>query len=125
MLIAGLFMPAAAAVPGLGLPPLMGGKPLIVKIGLFISNLSGIHEAPQTFDLDGFLTLSWQDQRLTAGERSNRGSLSFKSGEIWVPPLEFGNAYVPVTVLSSSLIGKADGQVTWVQRFQAHLSTRF
>ncbi len=127
MLITGLvaLTPAAraGAAPGILTPPQTSGKPLVVKAGLFISNLSGIHEGSQTFDLDGYLILSWQDSRLARPEGGN-GSRSYKPDEIWEPPLQFANAYVPVAILSSTRGAQPDGQVTWVQRFQAHLSTR-
>ncbi len=133
LVIAAVFIalppPLAAAVavpiaaPSLTTPPVPSGLPLEVRIGLFISNLAAIHEAAQTFDLDAYLALSWNDPRLAHAANEGLVARTLKPGAVWTPPLDFSNAYQPVSILSSSITVQPSGEVVWIQRFTANLST--
>lgn len=114
--------PARAGAVGAATPPVTSGQPLVVRIGLFISNLAAIRDQAQSFNLQGYLILRWHDPRLvTSAEGSEARGLAPET--TWKPPVEFANAIAPVAILSSALSAQADGSVLWIQRFDAHLST--
>ncbi|MGO9605679.1 MAG: hypothetical protein ACLQAT_20220 [Candidatus Binataceae bacterium] len=103
--------------------PVDNGQPMEVKIGLFIANLAAVQDASQTFDLVGYLTMTWLDPRLVRSPNEDQRPRSFKSEELWTPDYEFANAYAPVAILSTTLTAQPNGLVMWVQHFSAHLST--
>lgn len=107
-------------------PPMIGGKPVVVSVSLHVINLSKIDDSAQHFDIDGYLFTRWNDPRL-AFVSKGPGDLvrSYQPGEIWSPRLEIVNATAPRERHDTSISGAPDGDVTYVERFNAELSARF
>jgi hypothetical protein len=55
---------ARALSPDFVTPPLVDDKPVTVTVGLYVVNLASVDEVKETFELDGYLTAIWQDDRL-------------------------------------------------------------
>jgi hypothetical protein len=65
LLIAASARPAAArGDASLAAPPANGSSPVIVSLGLYISDVSNIDEATETFEIQGYFCSRWFDPRL-------------------------------------------------------------
>jgi Neurotransmitter-gated ion-channel ligand binding domain/Neurotransmitter-gated ion-channel transmembrane region len=100
-------------------PPMRGGKPVEIAVGLFFLNLISLDEAVQTFTFAGYLYAEWNDYRLAEPQDDVR---YYRPGEIWQPCLEFDNAAAPPEVLGRSLTVDQDGTVHYTEMFTARLS---
>jgi len=131
-----LAMPVAAAAADSTLPPfdydpsaeppMAGGKPEVVSVSLHVINLSKIDDSAQHFDIDGYLFTRWNDPRLAFVSKGPDDLVrSYKPGEIWSPRLEIVNATAPRERHDTSISVAPNGDVTYVERFNAELSARF
>jgi hypothetical protein len=105
-----------------------GGKtPVVVSLGLYVTNLVAIDEARETFEVAGYVSAKWQDPRLTLPFGDTSGSnqpRTFKSEDIWTPPIEGANAVSHKTNAYFLEVDK-DGTVSYLERFDATLSSGF
>jgi len=105
-----------------------GGKtPVLVSLGLYVTNLVAIDETRETFEVAGYISAKWQDPRLalpaSAASDSNYPR-TFKVEDIWTPPIQGANAVTHKTN-AYYLEADSDGTVNYVERFDATLSTGF
>jgi hypothetical protein len=129
----GFALPAFCATPeiarnptvDLRQPPNGGKTPVVVSLGLYVTNLVGIDEARETFEVAGYLIAKWQDPRLAlpSGVASNSAQQrTFKADDLWTPPIEGSNAVSHKTNAYFMEAGN-DGLVTYVERFDATISS--
>jgi hypothetical protein len=138
ILIGALAAPAAAAAnqfaafpAGLDpnsmlLPPPAEGGRVNVSVALHVLNLSNINEVTEHFELTGYLLAQWRDSRLTyqpAGPNDKYRTLSPNS--VWRPLLVIINVIEPRQSYETSLRVKPDGLVSYVERFDAVVTSTF
>jgi hypothetical protein len=107
-------------------PPLRDGKPVEIKLGLYVTNLAEVDEVRERFRINGYLSEIWQDSRLAfklqgAGEQMKR----VHSGQIWIPDLLMINSVSPRRRISVNIKVAPDGTVYYLEEFQAELSTQY
>lgn len=103
--------------------------PVVVSLGLYITDIVGIDETRENFALSGYLVSRWHDPRLEASTRLNNAdspkkTRSFRMEEIWTPPIEMVNS-VSQQVKSYSIEADKNGDVTLMERFHAVLSNTY
>jgi hypothetical protein len=88
---------ARALSPDFVTPPLVDDKPVTVTVGLYVVNLASLDEVKETFELDGYLTAIWQDDRLKFSPLLDLRvrSRNYREGEVWTPRLTMANAAEP------------------------------
>lgn len=103
-----------------------GGKaPVVVSLGLYVTNLVAMDETKETFEVGGYLKAKWQDPRLALPDVGNPGvdeeTRVFQMEDIWTPPIQAANA---VSHKMESYFIEVDrrGTVSYVERFEAVLS---
>jgi len=108
--------------------PANGKTPVVVSVGLYITNLVAIDEARETFEVGGYLKGTWSDPRLAlpAGETPAHGDAprTFKVQELWTPPIQSANTISHRTI-SYFLEADRNGLVTYVEAFDGVLSSGF
>ncbi|HEV3121908.1 MAG TPA: hypothetical protein VGY53_08405, partial [Isosphaeraceae bacterium] len=76
-------------------PPLVDGKPVEVSIGFSILDFARVTSRDESFDVTGYLELTWRDPRLAGGTGANarpRATRSVDASTIWTPRIFFENA---------------------------------
>lgn len=136
ILITGCSMPKAIAAEmpvsspaDLRQHPTGGKMPVPVTLGLYITDLVGIDETRESFELDGYLIARWHDPRLAAagGENSRNGNdrvRKFRMEDIWTPPIEAANS-ISHKINSYSIEADKNGDVTLIERFNSVLSNTY
>ena len=79
-------------------PPSADGQPVEVAIGFYALDFARVTVREESFDVTGYLELSWRDPRLAlpGGEGPKPGSgRRVDAGRIWTPRLLFENALEP------------------------------
>src|SRR5262249_36092648 len=124
----------AAARPGddPAYPPLCDGQPVEVTVGLYVLDFARLTAREESFDLTGYLELSWRDPRLVSaavGKPMPGGVRRVEAGRIWAPRVFFHNALEPPRFHDSPVVGvDANGVVTsWAivsGKFSAPLDLR-
>jgi neurotransmitter-gated ion-channel len=73
--------------------PYRGKKPVEIIVGLYISNLAVVEETREQFQVEGYLTVEWDDPRLALpqGLRVPGHIRKLNPDELWSPPLETAN----------------------------------
>jgi hypothetical protein len=105
--------------------PTDGKTPIVVSLGLYVTDLVAIDEARETFDVAGYILAKWRDPRLAlaSGVPSDGNRLrNFKTEDLWTPPIEGANSVAHKTN-SYSLQADSQGVVTYTERFVATLSS--
>jgi len=91
-------------------------KPVVVKTGFYLVDLTGIQESSQTFDADFYFSFQWVDPRLkfegTGPRMYLEGRASAKLEEMWWPQVEFVNTS-DSTITNQELEIEPDGVVTY------------
>jgi hypothetical protein len=74
--------------------PVVDGKPLEVAIGFYVLDFARITSRDESFDVTGYLELTWRDPRLAGeGTSSKRGATRrLDAKQIWTPRVFFENA---------------------------------
>ncbi|HZD31177.1 MAG TPA: hypothetical protein VE779_05900 [Candidatus Angelobacter sp.] len=121
--------PPAKPAVDLRLHPTGGRTAITVHTGLFITNIVAVDETRESFEVGGYLIARWKDPRLVlaAGQGAPQGSEStrtFKSDELWSPPIEAANTISHKTAQYSLTVDN-EGMVTYVERFDAVFSNYF
>jgi hypothetical protein len=83
-----------------------------------------VDEAHEQFRVGGFALASWRDARLAFGSRAEEKTRVYAQDQIWTPGFQLLNASAPPTIQATIRV-LPDGQVEYVGRFVATLSTRF
>jgi len=132
-ILSSLIMPAATMAEaergGVDLtePPLSAEGPVIVRVGVYVLNLAAVDEVKETFQIDGYLTAVWKDDRLkySPSPGSLLRSRTFREEQIWYPHVGMLNAAEPRNKFDITIRARPDGTVTYRERFVVTLSTKF
>jgi hypothetical protein len=104
-----------------------------VGIGLFVIEITEIDPSDNTFQVDGFLDLTWCDPR----ERFDSEETGFekeiflehdvdlKLDRMWWPDIEFVNEIQPRLIENKELIIEPNGSVEYREKFSAKLATDY
>ena len=106
-------------------PPTQDGR-IKTAVALHVLNLSGINEVTERFELAGYLLAQWRDSRLTyqpSGPNDTYRVLAIDS--IWRPQLVIINVVAPRRTHETSMRVAPDGTVSYVERFDATLTSTF
>lgn len=78
------------------LPPSVDGKPVKVSIGFYILDFARITSRDESFDITGYLELSWRDPKTARSKGQvkgeGQGQRRHAPGSIWTPRIYFENA---------------------------------
>ncbi|QDV38823.1 ligand-gated ion channel [Tautonia plasticadhaerens] len=120
MVVLSLMLPAPA--PGADAdasgPPSAGGAPVAVEVGFYALDFARVTAREESFDLTGYLELSWHDPRLALpeGDRPASGPGAWRRvdpSRIWTPRVFFENALEPPREHGAPVVeADADGRVT-------------
>lgn len=88
---------AHAEGPSESSPPSADGKPVEVAIGFYALDFARVTAREESFDVTGYLELSWRDPGLALpiGEGPKPGTRSVDAARIWRPRIFFENALEP------------------------------
>ena len=107
-----------------------GGRQIEVSIGIYLIDFARINLREESFDMAGYLDVSWTDPTLTLkpGERGGK-SRRFHPGQVWTPALEFVNAVEQVLAEREGDLyvdddGRATQRVRFSHKFQSPLKLR-
>ncbi len=103
-------------------PPSDGKNPVSVSLGLYVTNLVEIDEARETFEVGGYVKANWSDPRL-APHTGDEAVRPLKMEGIWAPAIEGANVVSHRTVSRFMEVDR-NGIVTYIERFEAVLSSR-
>src|SRR5829696_3478010 len=78
-------------------PPSADGRPVEVAIGFYALDFARVTAREESFDVTGYLELSWHDPRLArpSGGSPKPGTRRVDAGRIWKPRIFFENALEP------------------------------
>jgi hypothetical protein len=117
--------PSSAPTPALLTPPIVDGKPVKVKLGLFVTNLIEVDEVKEKFHISGYLMMTWKDPRFAFNAGTPAEQREYAPGDLWVPRLFFINAVEPRDKANVNIRGDADGTIHYVELFQVELTTSY
>lgn len=108
--------PLAAENRGLLSAPVVNGKPVEVSIGFYAYDFARVTSRDESFDLTGYLELSWRDPRLelsSAARSAANESRRMDAARVWTPKVYFENALEQPRRHADPVIEvDADGTVT-------------
>ena len=106
-------------------PPLEGGKPIDVTVGIVIVDLFEVKDSDQTFRADFVSTARWRDPRLSARARG-RSLADCRPGlnDIWHPDLRLLNLRAQFRAVGESVRIGDDGAVRYEARVLGQFSSR-
>lgn len=125
LILLGLFSSApeasanACAIPveaTFGLPP--GERPVPVEVGILTIDVLSVSDADQTFHIDAFTKVSWQDPRL-----ADFAGCHVPPHAIWNPHLELINSSELKTRLPPMARIREGGRVELVRRFTGEITS--
>jgi Neurotransmitter-gated ion-channel ligand binding domain/Neurotransmitter-gated ion-channel transmembrane region len=108
------------------MPPPSSDGLVRVNVALHVLNLSDINEVTERFRLTGYLLAQWHDSRLAyqpSGPADRFRTL--KPDSVWQPKLVIINVAAPRQVFERSLRVEPEGTVSYVERFDALVSSTF
>ncbi len=92
--------------------PLVDGKPVEVSIGFYTLDFARVTAREESFDLTGYLELSWRDPRLATSSET-KTVRHLEAGSIWTPKVFFENALEQPRYHDAPIVGADDrGVVT-------------
>jgi hypothetical protein len=107
-------------------PPLPADGRVKTAIALHVLNLSSISEVTERFALTGYLVAQWRDPRLVyqpTGPNDRYRTLPIDS--VWRPQLVIINVVGPRATFETSLRVEPSGLVSYIERFNALLTSTF
>ena len=107
------------------IPPQVDGKPVRVRVGLFLNNLIDVDEVKELFQISGYLFMTWKDPRLVFYPRPGATQREYTPDEIWIPSLLMINATAARDKVTANIKGDPDGTIHYIELFQAELTTSF
>jgi Neurotransmitter-gated ion-channel ligand binding domain len=110
---------------GLLAPPMVDNEPVMVSVGLFLTNLIEVDEVKEVFRISGYLFMTWKDARLAFPSKIIGEQRSYDPDSIWVPRILLINATSRREKISVNIHGDPDGTVHYLELFQAELSTSY
>ena len=122
---------SSAQLSDADLRPLAGKAPLDIDIDLALYKIYNINTVTETFDIDGYLTCIWTDERKAFSKDSiGVEFISYSNDrfdelikeDIWFPPLEFINTQGKRCTDFKTLKIRYDGMIVYVERFHATFS---
>jgi hypothetical protein len=106
--------------------------PTLIHIGLYVAEITKIEPKDNTFTIEGYLDLRWQDERLThMGVMTGHPAHFMEHAaekvveHIWWPDVTFTNGVGREVIENQELIVKSDGTVEYKQKFQQRLEVNF
>ena len=121
--------PKGSRAPDLCVHPTGGKTPVDVAVGLFVTNIVAIDETRETFEVGGYLLGKWRDARLALPPNSvatneQNPERVLRVEDVWTPAIEAANS---ISHKTNSYVLEADknGEVTYIERFDAVLSSDF
>jgi hypothetical protein len=107
-------------------PPVRDGRPVDVKVGIYVTNLAAVDEVRERFQVNGYLAETWNDPRLAFTPESSDGELKrLRPEKLWIPDLLMINAVSPRRKVSVNIKVAPNGTVYYMEEFQVELSTEF
>ncbi|MDP7453122.1 MAG: hypothetical protein QGE95_12730 [Arenicellales bacterium] len=108
-------------------------QPTMVNVGLYLREVTQLDEGSNSFTIEGYLDLKWEDRRLAFDQsESGFGKKVFleenahsELAQIWWPDIQFVNAIGASQIENEELIIYADGVVEYQERFRVTLATNF
>ena len=107
------------------IPPQVDGKPVPVRVGIFLNNLIDVDEVKELFHISGYLFMTWKDPRLVFYPRSVAEQREYTPDEIWIPSLLMINATAARDKVTVNIKGDPDGTIHYIELFKAELTTSF
>jgi len=107
------------------IPPQVDGKPVRVRVGLFLNNLIDVDEVKELFQISGYLFMTWKDPRLVFYPRPGATQREYTPDEIWIPSLLMINSTAARDKVTANIKGDPDGTIHYIELFQAELTTSF
>jgi Neurotransmitter-gated ion-channel ligand binding domain len=105
--------------------PMVDGKPVPVKVGLFLNNLIDVDEVTEMFHISGYLFMTWKDPRLAFSPAGGNTDRSYNPDSIWVPRVFMVNAAVQREKITINIKGDPDGTIHYLELFQGEFTTSF
>jgi hypothetical protein len=93
-------------------PPLVDGKPVDLAIGFFVYDFARVTAREESFDVIGYLELSWHDPRLATAPDAGSGKAVWRrvdARQVWTPRIFFENALEPPRYHSEPIV-ETDGR---------------
>jgi hypothetical protein len=87
--------PLASQAQGLLSAPVVNGKPVEVAIGFYAYDFARVTSRDESFDLTGYLELSWRDPRLELPADARSATKEWRrmdAARVWTPKVYFENA---------------------------------
>ncbi|KPK04570.1 MAG: hypothetical protein AMJ64_13315 [Betaproteobacteria bacterium SG8_39] len=107
-------------------PPIQGGAPVNVELGILLIDLSEIDDGDQTFRVDVVVRLRWRDPRLGAKVRGGSfADCRLELKDVWNPDIRPLNVRTQHRVLGEALRVDASGTVVYERHVQATFASRF
>ena len=119
-------MPEALRREGIHWPG-EGGNRIKVSLGLYLIDFARINLREESFDMAGYLDVSWTDPTIALRPEERRGKARrFRPGQVWTPALEFVNAVEQVVSEREGDVyvsdeGRATQRVRFSHKFQSPL----
>lgn len=114
-------------------PPVpVPGEPVEVALGVYLIQVSNLDQILQTFDVEGYLEMTWTDLRLAfdsdafgaeVREYHNHRAWDLLGETVWWPDIEFVNAAGGGELDRHWLQIREDGQVAYTARFSATVTS--
>ena len=105
--------------------PLGGTAPLPIRIGLYVTDLAAVDEASESFEIQGYLYATWQDERFIDKSAPTADKpKTIDPANVWNPSLDIENLRSFKSFRQEFFV-YPDGNVFWEEHFDAILSTEF
>ena len=107
-----------------------GGKtPIDISVGMYLTDVVGIDESRESFEVAGFLTGQWRDPRLALSGDPDKSeeqetTRNFLKEDLWTPSIQGANT-ISFKTFQYSLEADRDGMVTYWERFDGVFSNDF
>jgi hypothetical protein len=98
-------------------------RPMVVRIGLVIRNLTSIDEVKESWQVTGLLTAKWKDRSLQYRSGGPGHVYRELPSNVWKPDFEFTNEVTPTNFRFVDFYAEPDGTIVYAQTFSATLST--
>jgi Neurotransmitter-gated ion-channel ligand binding domain/Neurotransmitter-gated ion-channel transmembrane region len=119
-------IPAGLDPNAMLLPPPTEGGPVKVSVALHVLNLSSIDEVTERFQLTGYLLAQWRDSRLSYQPSGRADKFrALMPDSVWRPKLVIINVATTRHTDEESLRVEPNGMVSYVERFDAVLTSTF
>ena len=108
----------------IGERPHAGGEPDVVSVGVALLDITGIDDREQSFTVDAYVEISWQDRRLASGNDPGRSSglKTLPASAVWTPGLTIVNNRGLNFLLPETVTVDQQGNVIMRQRMVGPLA---